>query len=74
MGTYRTTSGATLTDDDIERLSQTAERGEHPGAPGELTTITPVSAEHTQYAHTPLRQSQLDDGSNDTLDHTASKR
>lgn len=74
MGTYRTTSGATLTDDDIERLSQTAERGEHPGAPGELTTITPVSAEHTQYAHMPQHRSQLDDDPNENLGHTPSKR
>lgn len=74
MGTYRTTSGATLTDDEIERLGEAAERGEYPGTPGDLITITPVVAERTQYAHTPLRQSQLDDGSNNTLDHTASKR
>ena len=72
MGTYRTTS-APLTDD-IEHLSQEAERGEYPGIPGDLITITPVVAERTQYAHTPRHRSQLDGGSSDTLDHTSSKR
>ena len=74
MGTYRTTSEATLTDDDIERLDQTAERGEYPGAPGDLITITPVVAERTQYAHMPQHRSQLDDDPNENLDHTPSKR
>ncbi|WP_204473541.1 hypothetical protein [Actinomyces naeslundii] len=72
--TYRTTSEATLTDDDIERLGQTAERGEHPGAPGDLITITPVVAERTQYAHTPLHQIQLDGGLSEKMGHTSSKR
>lgn len=36
MNTYRTKSGATLTDDEIECLGQAAERGEYPGTPGEF--------------------------------------
>lgn len=36
MSTYRTKSGATLTDDEIERLGEAAERGEYPGTPGEF--------------------------------------
>ena len=74
MGTYRTTSETTPLTDDIEHLSQEAERGEYPDIPGDLITITPVVAERTQYAHTPRHRSQLDGGSNDTLDHTSSKR
>lgn len=73
MGTYRTTSEATLTDD-IEHLSQEAERGEYPDIPGDLITITPVVAERTQYAHMPRHRSQLDDDPNENLDHTPSKR
>lgn len=72
MGTYRTTS-APLTDK-IEHLSQEAERGEYPGIPGDLITITPVVAERTQYAHMPRHRSQLDDDLNENLDHTPSKR
>ena len=74
MGTYRTTSETAPLTDDIEHLSQEAEREEYPGIPGDLITITPVVAERTQYAHTPRHRSQLDGGSNDTLDHTSSKR
>jgi len=74
MGTYKTKSGATLTDDDIERLGQAAERGEYPGAPGDLITITPVVAERTQYAHMPRHRSQLDDDPNENLDHTPSEQ
>ena len=74
MGTYRTTSGATLTDDEIERLGEAAERGEYPGPPGDLITITPVVAERTQYAHMPQHRSQLDDDPNENLGHTPSKR
>ena len=74
MSTYKTKSGATLTDGEIERLGKAAERGEYPDIPGDLITITPVVAERTQYAHTPRHRSQLDGGSNDTLDHTSSKR
>ena len=73
MGTYRTTSEATLTDD-IEHLSQEAERGEYPDIPGDLITITPVVAERTQYAHMPQHRSQLDDDPNENLGHTPSKR
>ena len=36
MSTYKTKSGATLTDDEIERLGEAAERGEYPGTPGEF--------------------------------------
>ena len=36
MSTYKTKSGATLTDDEIERLGEAAEQGEHPGTPGEF--------------------------------------
>ena len=36
MSTYKTKSGATLTDDEIERLGEAAERGENPGTPGEF--------------------------------------
>ena len=32
---YRLKSGAVLTDEDIERLSEAAARGEYPGTPGE---------------------------------------
>ena len=69
-----TTSEATLTDDDIERLGQAAERGEYPGTSGDFITITPVVAERTQYAHMPQRRSQLDGDPNKNLDHTPSKR
>ena len=74
MGTYRTTSETTPLTDDIEHLSQEAEREEYPGIPGDLITITPVVAERTQYAHTPRHRSQLDDDLNENLDHTPSKR
>ena len=74
MSTYKTKSGATLTDDEIERLGEVAERGEYPGTPGDLITITPVVAERTQYAHMPRHRSQLDDDLNENLDHTPSKR
>ena len=59
MSTYKTKSGATLTDDEIERLGEAAERGEYPGTPGDLITITPVVAERTQYAHMPQHRSHL---------------
>ena len=36
MSTYKTKSGATVTDDEIERLGEAAERGEYPGTPGEF--------------------------------------
>ncbi|WP_167145825.1 CopG family transcriptional regulator [Actinomyces sp. ZJ308] len=36
MSTYRTKSGATLTDEEIESLAQAAERGNYPGTPGEF--------------------------------------
>jgi len=74
MSTYKTKSGATLTDDEIERLGEAAERGEYPGTPGDLITITPVVAERTQYAHMPQHRSQLDDDPNENLGHTPSKR
>ena len=74
MSTYKTRSGATLTDDEIERLGEAAERGEYPGTPGDLITITPVVAERTQYAHMPQHRSQLDDDPNENLGHTPSKR
>ena len=34
MSAYRTKSGARLTDEDIERLGEAAERGDYPGAAG----------------------------------------
>ena len=36
MSTYKTKSGAALTDDEIERLGEAAERGEYLGTPGEF--------------------------------------
>lgn len=34
MSVYRTKSGVRLTDEDIGRLAEAAERGDYPGAPG----------------------------------------
>ncbi len=34
MAEYKIKGGYTLTDDDLERMAQEAERGEYPGTPG----------------------------------------
>ena len=41
MSVYRTKSGVRLTDEDIGRLAEAAERGDYPGAPGAFVVAPP---------------------------------
>ena len=38
---YKTKSGVTITDDELNRLGEACERGDYPGVPGEII-ISPV--------------------------------
>jgi Arc/MetJ-type ribon-helix-helix transcriptional regulator len=38
---YKTKSGYTITDEDIEKIGQAIERGEYPGRPGKIIVAPP---------------------------------
>ena len=70
MTEYRIKSGHTLTDEDLERMAEKAERGEYPGTPGAWIVRpqrrpTLADEEPATIAFKVLRSQR------DTLDHKA---